>query len=146
MIGWVGRISALGIRLRLSSQYRRVAMPSCRRLPVQTELWALAFVRASDGRMRLAKMATIAITTSNSISVKPADFLLMGGGNQTFLAQIFKRLRIMPTRLLDALFGSEMGESCIWVGFRNWMIRPHTVLSRLAIGVQVFRIIGKLNR
>src|SRR6266542_2143578 len=68
-IGWVGRISALGSRLLLSSEYNRVATPSCLRLFTQTMLQALALALTTAGSSRPARMAMMAITTSNSIRV-----------------------------------------------------------------------------
>src|SRR5439155_15186214 len=44
---------------------------SCLRLFRQTMAWALAFARDSAGRRSAAKMAMMAITTNNSIKVKP---------------------------------------------------------------------------
>src|SRR5439155_6089749 len=44
---------------------------SCLRLFRQTMAWALALARDSAGRRSAAKMAMMAITTSNSIKVKP---------------------------------------------------------------------------
>src|SRR5436309_3278051 len=60
----------LGLRLLLSSEYVRVAIPSCRKLLRQTALWARALARLNAGNKKLARIAIIAMTTSNSIKEK----------------------------------------------------------------------------
>jgi hypothetical protein len=54
----------------LSSVYIDMARPHCLRLPRQWMAWALALAEASEGSSRPARMAMIAMTTSNSMSVK----------------------------------------------------------------------------
>jgi len=51
------------------------------------ELWALSLARDKAGRSRPARMAMMAITTSNSISVKPRTTLVLSdlGGVEFFI-------------------------------------------------------------
>ncbi len=49
----------------------RLAMPNCFMLLTQVVVWAFFFALASTGNNIAAKMAMMAITTSNSMSVKP---------------------------------------------------------------------------
>src|SRR5262245_61631930 len=53
----------------LSSAYIRNARPHCRRLPAHSADRALFFALASAGRINEARIAMIAMTTSNSINV-----------------------------------------------------------------------------
>lgn len=58
-------------RSQLSSRYSERPNPSCRRFEVQAARWDFRFAPAREGSSIAAKMAMIAITTSNSINVKP---------------------------------------------------------------------------
>ena len=78
--GILGSNSALGRILLCSSVYNRVAIPSCRSWLMQTTLRDLVLARLSAGKSRLASTPIIAMTTINSISVKP--------GRQAGVAQI----------------------------------------------------------
>src|SRR2546430_17717369 len=61
----------------LSFKNRSMALiPACRRLELHFVRFALALALASDGRRSAARIAIIAITTSNSTSVKPPEELL----------------------------------------------------------------------
>jgi len=46
--------------------------PTCRMFDLQTARWDFSFARPSAGRSIAARIAIIAITTSNSINVKPS--------------------------------------------------------------------------
>src|SRR5437899_11834688 len=60
----------MGFWSLLSSAHVRIAKPTCFRLFVQLMRCARALARASAGNNMAARMAMIAITTNNSISVK----------------------------------------------------------------------------
>ena len=49
-------------------------MPTCFKLLVQLMRCARAFARAKAGNNKLARMAMMAITTNNSMSVKAVNF------------------------------------------------------------------------
>src|ERR1700722_14798902 len=70
----------------LSSTYMFWANPHCLRLFRQVVRLAFSFALARAGRSSEARIAMMAITTSNSMSVKPrrADFLFQGFRMQTF--------------------------------------------------------------
>src|SRR6266511_3637282 len=120
-IGWVGRISALGSRLLLSSEYNRVATPSCLRLFTQTMLQALALTTA--GSSRPARMAMMAITTSNSISVnarfdeRPPGTLSPASGAEEASSRFMDRL--------DPIFGAHWDHEPMEVS----LARPSDTLS-----------------
>src|SRR6266567_193007 len=69
--GILGSSSALGRILLCSSVYNLVAIPSCRSWLMQTTLRDLVLARLSAGKSRPASTPIIAMTTSNSIRVKP---------------------------------------------------------------------------
>jgi len=54
------------------------ATPICRVLLRQPAAWALPFARDNAGKSMAARMAMMAITTSNSIRVKPWDAVVTG--------------------------------------------------------------------
>ena len=58
----------------LSCEYITQAKLNCFRLPVQAEPVAFNLARPKAGSRRLARIAMIAMTTSNSMSVKPSPF------------------------------------------------------------------------
>src|ERR1035441_8196507 len=57
----------------LSPQYMNQPIWSCLRLLTQLIPWAFALALARAGKSKAARMAMIAMTTSNSISVNPAN-------------------------------------------------------------------------
>ena len=58
----------------LSFKNKSIAlMPACLRLELHLVLEALALAAASDGKSSAARIAIIAITTSNSTRVKPRE-------------------------------------------------------------------------
>src|SRR5262245_54929234 len=61
-----------GNELLKSPAYILTAKPHCLQLLVQRVFSALAFARARAGSNRLARIAMIAMTTNNSIKVKPS--------------------------------------------------------------------------
>src|SRR4051812_44468978 len=60
-----------------SEAYNMIAKPSCLVLPMQRMPWALVCALASAGSNMPAKMAIIAMTTSNSIRVNPLRLMGM---------------------------------------------------------------------
>src|SRR3989442_2462719 len=65
-----------GYALLKSPAYRLTAKPHCLPLLAQRVLSDLAFALARAGNNRLARMAMIAMTTSNSIRVNPSPDLV----------------------------------------------------------------------
>src|SRR6185369_500498 len=74
---WSGSNSGGGSRSALSSAYKNVAMPICRRLFKQYVCLDFSFARDNAGRSIDARMAMMAMTTSSSIKVK-AEFRFIG--------------------------------------------------------------------
>src|SRR5512141_3203969 len=73
-----------GYRSLLSSEYVVRARPICFRLLMQAEALARSRALAKTGNRMAARMAMMAMTTSNSIRVKPRTFSFMTGSLQVF--------------------------------------------------------------
>jgi hypothetical protein len=78
-----------GKKLLQSLLYVTKAMPHCRRLLEQTVRHARSLAFENPGSNIAARMAMIAITTSNSISVKAVAPGLVGDGSRCILMLMF---------------------------------------------------------
>ena len=95
-----------------SLQYRLKAMFHCLRFEIHCTRLAFSFALAKAGSSMAAKMAMMAMTTSNSISVKPEDDCLAFCNMGIFDGRYESRLPV-PAFLRFSGFGTQRQQAFV---------------------------------